>query len=351
MQGKSIRIFMYAVIYTFLSGCSSTNIKSANSEDTTITVEIPIKKEFIYYRSNALQRTISLIDEIYSGLPKSDKQAAKIKANNAIMVQPEELRVQGELPDSQKAKLHENIQNALDKMAYTYSHAVYTHTNKWTHADIPATNQYSVKIRDLTRTHAYANIGFYKKWVWNKSSAHSHAKINLDIKFSETSNNFQIQMKILDIDMTTPRAGGIFNSVAEVNFNKDEFYKVLSKIPQYYETHYDTQDPYQQIVSEILKDARSKAETINVAQATELKRIQAAARAKRSSEVVAFRTALKEGSETNCGPVLEIKETLVRIYAPVKDFGNEHWLNVQTLYPPGYGCTWLNGQYQPPVAP
>jgi len=62
-----------------------------------------------------------------------------------------------------------------------------------------------------------------------------------------------------------------------------------------------------------------------------------------------FRSSLKVGSETNWGPVLEIKASLVKVYFPVRDYGNEHWIRKDVAFPPGYECRFLNGQYVPPT--
>jgi hypothetical protein len=80
--------------------------------------------------------------------------------------------------------------------------------------------------------------------------------------------------------------------------------------------------------------ARIKAETARIAE------IQ--------KQHAAWRKGLKVGAVTNCGPVIEIKGTLLKIYAPVKDYGNEHWINRGDLYMPGERCSFLNGAYQPP---
>lgn len=61
-----------------------------------------------------------------------------------------------------------------------------------------------------------------------------------------------------------------------------------------------------------------------------------------------FRAKIKAGSETNCGPVLEKKGSLVKVYAPVKDYGNEHWIRVTETFPPSYSCNFMNGRYTPP---
>lgn len=64
--------------------------------------------------------------------------------------------------------------------------------------------------------------------------------------------------------------------------------------------------------------------------------------------VSAFQKSVRVGEETNCGPVLEVKPPLVKIYSPVKDYGNEHWLRLDTVFPPSYGCQFVNGKYRPP---
>lgn len=67
------------------------------------------------------------------------------------------------------------------------------------------------------------------------------------------------------------------------------------------------------------------------------------------ADIAKFRSGLKAGSETSCGPVIEIKGELVKVYFPVANYGNEHWIRRSQLFPPGFGCRFVNGQYQPPT--
>ncbi|MCK6413273.1 MAG: hypothetical protein L6Q55_12720 [Azonexus sp.] len=69
----------------------------------------------------------------------------------------------------------------------------------------------------------------------------------------------------------------------------------------------------------------------------------------RIAQVEAFRRTIKIETETNCGPVLEIKGALVKIYSPVANYGNEHWVRKSQLFPTQYGCRFVNGNYQPPA--
>jgi hypothetical protein len=65
----------------------------------------------------------------------------------------------------------------------------------------------------------------------------------------------------------------------------------------------------------------------------------------------AWRKELKVGTATNCGPVIEAKGPLMKVYSPVKDYGNEHWIQRADLYMPGERCSFFNGAYQPPYPP
>lgn len=66
-------------------------------------------------------------------------------------------------------------------------------------------------------------------------------------------------------------------------------------------------------------------------------------------EINAFRNSkLSEETMTNCGPILEVKKTMVKVYFPVKDYGNEHWISKNEIFPDGYGCIFRNGQYAGP---
>jgi hypothetical protein len=70
--------------------------------------------------------------------------------------------------------------------------------------------------------------------------------------------------------------------------------------------------------------------------------------AEQQKVVAAFRNKLRDGDETNCGPVIETKGKLVKVSFPVADYGNEHWIRRDQIFPSGWGCRFLNGQYQSP---
>ncbi len=56
------------------------------------------------------------------------------------------------------------------------------------------------------------------------------------------------------------------------------------------------------------------------------------------AKVESFRRSIKVETETNCGPVLEIKGSLIKIYSPVENYGTEHWIKKGLLFPAEYGC-------------
>lgn len=64
-----------------------------------------------------------------------------------------------------------------------------------------------------------------------------------------------------------------------------------------------------------------------------------------SQQLTVWRKSLKVESETNCGPVLEVKGNLLKVYSPVRDYGNEHWIKRELLFMPGAGCRFENGSY------
>ncbi|TAK97211.1 MAG: hypothetical protein EPO09_04590 [Aquabacterium sp.] len=64
----------------------------------------------------------------------------------------------------------------------------------------------------------------------------------------------------------------------------------------------------------------------------------------------AFRKTLRFGAHTNCGPVLEVRPPLVKVASPVSGYGNEHWLEIASVYPEGHGCQFVNGHYVPPYS-
>ncbi len=94
-----------------------------------------------------------------------------------------------------------------------------------------------------------------------------------------------------------------------------------------------------------LEAIREKAEA-----AAEKNRIKAEAvqQAKERKQIAAFRKSVAEGDETNCGLAIEVKGKLVKIAFAVANYGNEHWIRRDQIFPSGYGCRFMNGQYQMP---
>lgn len=85
---------------------------------------------------------------------------------------------------------------------------------------------------------------------------------------------------------------------------------------------------------------RKKQEDIIAKQKAEEKAMN-----ERKKVVEAFRKSLKNGMDTNCGPILEVRDTLVKVYFPIQNYGNEHWIKRDEIFTKEYGCRFLNGGY------
>lgn len=99
----------------------------------------------------------------------------------------------------------------------------------------------------------------------------------------------------------------------------------------------------------VLKAKAVEREAAKVAAEKERRRLDDERRRQTLSRVQAFRRSIGVGTETNCGPILEAKGDLLKIYAPVANYGNEHWMRIEEVYPPGFGCRFFNGRYEAPV--
>lgn len=86
-------------------------------------------------------------------------------------------------------------------------------------------------------------------------------------------------------------------------------------------------------LSALLAQEKIEAENTRRAQVEEAKKL------------VSWRKTLREGDETNCGPVLETKRGLIKVYFPVANYGSEHWIRVDQIQKAGMGCRFVNGQY------
>ena len=70
---------------------------------------------------------------------------------------------------------------------------------------------------------------------------------------------------------------------------------------------------------------------------------------KETSRIAAWRKKLKVGSDTFCGPVIELRDPMIKIAVSVqlKDFASEAWLKTTQIFPPEYDCANINGQLTP----
>lgn len=96
--------------------------------------------------------------------------------------------------------------------------------------------------------------------------------------------------------------------------------------------------------------AEARAEADRKRRAEEARRREQERRQVELARISRLRDGLSVGTETNCGPVLEVRSNLVKIYFPVSGYGNEHWLRKNEVFPAGSGCRFVNGRYQPPKA-
>ncbi|MEQ1526044.1 MAG: DUF1566 domain-containing protein [Gallionella sp.] len=82
-----------------------------------------------------------------------------------------------------------------------------------------------------------------------------------------------------------------------------------------------------------------------IEQAQERKRLELE-QAQERKKLAAFRKSLRDGDDTNCGPVIEVKGKLVKVAFAVANYGNEHWVKREQILSPDYNCRFVNGQYQ-----
>ncbi|MEK6659096.1 MAG: hypothetical protein AABY36_05385 [Campylobacterota bacterium] len=62
-----------------------------------------------------------------------------------------------------------------------------------------------------------------------------------------------------------------------------------------------------------------------------------------------FRKSIKKGVETNCGLVVDVKESQAKIDFTQKNSINELWIDSKKLFPKGHGCRFVNGKYIAPA--
>jgi len=62
-----------------------------------------------------------------------------------------------------------------------------------------------------------------------------------------------------------------------------------------------------------------------------------------------WRRQVKEGEDTFCGPVIEMKGNMLRLAlnAPLQGYSNEIWVKKSDAYPPEFGCRNVNGRVSP----
>lgn len=65
--------------------------------------------------------------------------------------------------------------------------------------------------------------------------------------------------------------------------------------------------------------------------------------------ITEWRKTLQLGSDTFCGPVVEVRGPMIKIAVRLQlpGFGNEAWLKANEVYPANYGCSNVNGRLAP----
>lgn len=87
--------------------------------------------------------------------------------------------------------------------------------------------------------------------------------------------------------------------------------------------------------------------------AKERERAQAEANRKKAENeikrIAEWRKTLQLGSDTFCGPVIEVRGPMIKIAvrAQLPGFSNEAWLKAEEIYPDNYGCRNVNGRLSP----
>lgn len=140
-----------------------------------------------------------------------------------------------------------------------------------------------------------------------------------------------------------------FEKAAELG-NADALYKLAL----FQEHHYRNKPEAEHLMRKAAEKGSVDARVALDAILAERKRVElqekqvAAQQARARRQVAEFRKAITNGDESNCGPVIEVKGKLVKVAAAVANYGNEHWLRRDEIYPSGWECRFVNGQYQPP---
>lgn len=81
----------------------------------------------------------------------------------------------------------------------------------------------------------------------------------------------------------------------------------------------------------------------------EIERLAQQRRIAQLEELKKWRGSLKVGSDTFCGPVIDINQVMVKIAVRVQlsGYSSEAWLKKNELFPPSYGCRNRNGILSP----
>ncbi len=77
--------------------------------------------------------------------------------------------------------------------------------------------------------------------------------------------------------------------------------------------------------------------------------VEAERLARESAELAKWRAGLKSGDDTFCGPVIEVKQPMVRIALKVQlpGYAGEQWLKGSEVFPQQAGCSNTNGRLAP----
>lgn len=195
----------------------------------------------------------------------------------------------------------------------------------------------------------------------------------------------QIGFKLSKADMILLREGGYSEEIAAspeaVKFIEYVLSKSTPELQQYFEKiweDYHLKDaraklsqattPYQletlivkydsvpvSSAQSLVKEAKEKLRVASLDARTRADQQRARSELQRKSAeetataVAVWRTKLKIGDDTFCGPVIEVRQPMIKIAVRVQlpGYSSEAWLKANEVYPDGAGCRNVNGRLSP----
>lgn len=337
-----------------LTACASSNVIRTNDQSLVgSTIKVSSNLSITHQKSDAIKEANEDIKYLFDGVLQSDIDAAKLFISDYFAELPNEMTVKAKVDQN---SIFKDLENSLHQKLQSNIEQVFKHKTQSAYNYAQIATKAEVKVTPISNTVANGVMAARKTWYVGRAWGESKGSLRLYFKIEliEHDNQVDIVYTINDIANSSPYVS--FRQIAETYFYPEKLIALLDQtdIPTNLPNspYYEHKKNAAHNASIILRTAKIREEKLKELKFAEQRKIEQKKyeekRRLKLESIANWRTSIKVSDETNCGPIIDIKTGLIKVAFPVENYGNEHWVKLNQIYPANFPCRFVNGRYQAP---